>query len=199
MKRYLSFSAALAALLMAAFVTACGGGPSSIVSPREAIISPTQSDEGYEGTAVPTAEADKEEETVAPTPAPQTDEAAKTPAPIPEETDVESPSDAEQAVELAREDLAQRLDLAPKGIGVVSVEAVEWSDTSLGCPQPGMAYAQVITPGFRVVLAVKRQMYKYHTHAGRFVILCPEQGLDVAPLMPVAPHGIPGKPRVPGD
>jgi hypothetical protein len=125
-----------------------------------------------------------------------------TPAPTPAATEVEPPANkAEQAILLAREDLARRLGLAPKAIRLVSVKAVEWSDASLGCPQPGMMYAQVITPGFRVVLEVKRQKYEYHTDAGRFVVLCGANGLsiDPVPLMPVAPHGIPGKPRMPAD
>jgi hypothetical protein len=119
----------------------------------------------------------------------------------PAATEVEPPAKAEQAIRLAREDLAQRLSLAPEAIRLVSVEAVEWSDASLGCPQPGTMYAQVITPGFCVVLEAKRQKYEYHADAGRFVVLCGGEGLpiDPVPLMPVAPHGIPGKPRRPAD
>jgi len=124
-----------------------------------------------------------------------------TPVPTPAATEVEPPARAEQVIQLAQKDLARRLGLAPKAIRLVSVEAVEWSDASLGCPQPGMMYAQVITPGFRVVLEAKRQKYQYHTDVGRFVVLCRGEGLptDPVPLMPVAPHGIPGKPRMPAD
>lgn len=34
------------------------------------------------------------------------------------------------------------------GPAVLPFDPVEWSDTSLGCPMPGLVYAQVITPGF---------------------------------------------------
>jgi hypothetical protein len=124
-----------------------------------------------------------------------------TPVPTPAAIEVEPPAEAEQAIRLAREDLARRLGLAPKAIRLVSVEAMEWRDTSLGCPQPGMMYAQVITPGFRVVLEAKGQKYQYHTDAGRFVVLCRGEGLPIepVPLMPVAPHGMPGKPRRPSN
>ncbi len=199
MKRYPFLSVALTALLMAALVAACGEGPASIVSPDQATASPTQGDEERERTAVPTAESEKEKETVAPTPAPPTNEATTNPAPTPEETEVESPSKAEHVVQLAREDLAQRLSLAPEAIALVSVKAVDWPDTSLGCPEPGMGYAQVITQGFRVVLAAGRQRYEYHADTARLVVLCGEDELHIVPLMPVAPHGIPGKPRVPSD
>ncbi len=82
------------------------------------------------------------------------------------------PPEAQEVVRLAKEDLAQRLSVAVDQIQLVSVEAVDWSDTSLGCPQPGMMYAQVITPGFRVILEAGGQRYEYHTDTGRFVVLC---------------------------
>jgi hypothetical protein len=41
-----------------------------------------------------------------------------------------------------------------KEVVVISVEVVDFSDSSLGCPQPGMAYLQVITPGHKVVAEV---------------------------------------------
>jgi len=95
-----------------------------------------------------------------------------TPESIPGATEVEPPAGAQDVVRLALEDLAQKLGLAPEAIRLVSVEAVEWSDTSLGCPQPGMMYAQVITPGFLVVLEANGKQYAYHTDADRFVVLC---------------------------
>jgi len=92
--------------------------------------------------------------------------------PTPQATEVKLPAKAEHVVQLARQDLAQKLGLATDAIQLVSVEMVEWSDTSLGCPQPGMMYAQVITPGFRVILAAKDRTYEYHTDVERFAVLC---------------------------
>lgn len=94
--------------------------------------------------------------------------------PVSEASDIETPAGAEEVVRLAREDLAQKLDLAAETIRLVSCEAVEWRDASLGCPQPGMMYAQVITPGFRVVLEAERKRYEYHTDRSRIVVLCGE-------------------------
>jgi hypothetical protein len=56
------------------------------------------------------------------------------------------------------------------------VEAVDWSDTSLGCPEPGMAYAQVITPGYLIVLGAAGQTYEYHTDEHSSVVLCRGDG-----------------------
>jgi hypothetical protein len=69
-------------------------------------------------------------------------------------------------------DLAQRIGVDAAAITVVSAEAVEWSDGSLGCPQPGMAYLQVITPGYRLVLAANGQQYNYHAAVEGEFFLC---------------------------
>jgi len=78
-------------------------------------------------------------------------------------------------IERAREDLAQRLGVSVEEIEVQAVEAVEWPDASLGCPQPGMMYAQVITPGYRILLQVGGKTYEYHSDRKR-VILCQPKG-----------------------
>lgn len=82
------------------------------------------------------------------------------------------PSDTKTPVELTITDLATRLGVPEAAIEVRRVEPVEWSDASLGCPQPGRMYAQVITPGFRIMLEVEGQEYEYHTDTGNHLILC---------------------------
>ena len=66
-------------------------------------------------------------------------------------------------IERATADLAQVSEAAADEITVVSTEEVEWSDSSLGCPQPDEMYAQVITPGYRIVLASGGNTYDYHS------------------------------------
>lgn len=59
---------------------------------------------------------------------------------------------------------------------VVTGEAVEWSDGSLGCPEMGVLYTQVITPGYHVVISVDGVEYDYRaTDAGQ-VRLCKAPG-----------------------
>ena len=74
--------------------------------------------------------------------------------------------------ELAVADLAGQLGIAAEAITVRSVEAVEWSDASLGCPEPGMMYAQVITPGYRIVLEANGQSYEYHAGRKGTIVRC---------------------------
>lgn len=91
---------------------------------------------------------------------------------------------AEGILVAARSDLALRLGVAEDEIVVVVLEEVQWPDGSLGCPQPGMMYVQVITPGFLVVLQADGEKYEYHTDlAGRFV-LCEEVPMADKPAVP---------------
>jgi hypothetical protein len=86
----------------------------------------------------------------------------------------DTPSESEGVVALARQDLAERLDLPLEQIRVASIESVRWPDASLGCPQPGMAYGQVVTPGYRIVLEAGGQQYSYHSGGGNLE-LCEAQ------------------------
>jgi hypothetical protein len=110
---------------------------------------------------------------------------APTPTPgSPAEGAVPVPAEAAQAVQAAQADLAQRLGVEKGAIKVLSVEPVEWPDASLGCPQPGMVYAQVITPGFRVLLEAEGKTYAYHTDGGQNAVLCEKESTMDVPKAP---------------
>ncbi|MFL5805099.1 MAG: hypothetical protein ACJ8CR_25565 [Roseiflexaceae bacterium] len=74
--------------------------------------------------------------------------------------------------DLARQDLAQQLGIKAEDITVASVEEVEWRNSSLGCPQPGMNYLQVITPGYRITLEAQGRRYEYHADRSSRVVRC---------------------------
>lgn len=76
------------------------------------------------------------------------------------------------AVTIAKQHLAAKLDCAPDELDLIDAEAVEWNDSALGCPQPGMMYMQVITPGYRIVLAHDGKQYTLHTDRGTRAVLC---------------------------
>ncbi len=60
------------------------------------------------------------------------------------------------------QDLAGHLGIDASTIQLVSHASVYWPDTSLGCPQPGRMYAQVLTPGRHILLEVAGVQYSYH-------------------------------------
>lgn len=83
------------------------------------------------------------------------------------------PPEAAEAVAAARDDLQTRLGLSDgSAIVVQSVEAVDWPDSSLGCPAPGKMYAQAIKPGFLIILTLDGSEYEYHTNEDTHVVLC---------------------------
>jgi len=65
-------------------------------------------------------------------------------------------------IDKARQDLSTRASVSPGDIAVRSIQEVQWRDGSLGCPQPGMNYIMVITPGYLIMLEAKGQAYEYH-------------------------------------
>lgn len=86
----------------------------------------------------------------------------------------------EQAV---RSDLADRLDVDISLVETQSVREVEWPSAALGCPEPGSAYAQVVTAGYEFTLRAAGETYSYHTDQdGRFV-LCTDDGRPALPLI----------------
>ena len=66
-------------------------------------------------------------------------------------------------VALARVHLSGRLAMSTDAIDTVSVESVTWPDACLGIPSTGMSCAAVLTPGYRIRLAVGEAVYEYHT------------------------------------
>jgi hypothetical protein len=158
-------------------LAACARAPRATATPTSAAL-PTA---WPSATASPTPHRDSEEKDKMPS--------ATAPRPHPPELD--------RLVSLAVEDLAGRLDVEADQIELLAAEAVEWPDTSLGCPQPGMMYAQVITPGYRLILATGEKQYRYHTDRRERVVLCqtgsqssapsPKDVKDSAPWRPVDP------------
>jgi hypothetical protein len=72
------------------------------------------------------------------------------------------PQPTSESVQFAMADLGRRLGMDPSAITLLAVEDVTWSDSSLGCPESGMAYMQVLTPGQRIQLGADGQVYEYH-------------------------------------
>jgi hypothetical protein len=84
------------------------------------------------------------------------------PTPTPE---VFNPLPPEQrAFEASREALAHRLGLDPLTIRLVETVAVDWPDACLGLPGTGESCAQVVTPGFRVIVETGGESYEFRTN-----------------------------------
>jgi hypothetical protein len=73
------------------------------------------------------------------------------------------PEEVTPAQKTAIEALSRNLGLAADEVKVVSVEAVEWPDACLGITQEDISCAQVVTPGYKIVLEANGKQVEYHT------------------------------------
>lgn len=75
---------------------------------------------------------------------------------------------------VARAVLAKALGIAPGEIKVVSRSATEWPDSCLGAPAEGQVCAEVITPGYAIVLEAQGAQYEVRTDlTGEIAVLAP--------------------------
>ncbi|MGH2537211.1 MAG: hypothetical protein ACRDHL_07435 [Candidatus Promineifilaceae bacterium] len=93
-----------------------------------------------------------------------------------------SPDSEARMTAIASQDLSARTGVDVSEISLVSAEAKEWPTSSLGCPDVNKMYAQVVTPGFALVLEADGEQYKYHTDTEDHVVLC----VDGHPAAPAA-------------
>ena len=73
----------------------------------------------------------------------------------------------EDAVRRARVDLAARLGVTEDEIKEDSVADADFSDTSFGAGEAGEMSAQMITPGWRIRLRARGDVYEYRGNRNR--------------------------------
>lgn len=76
---------------------------------------------------------------------------------------VASEADDATASTAAIRALATRLGVEPEAIDLLSNEPTEWPDSCLGVEQADILCAQVITPGYKVLMENSGTQYEYHT------------------------------------
>ncbi|NJN16769.1 MAG: hypothetical protein HC822_11105 [Oscillochloris sp.] len=85
-------------------------------------------------------------------------------------------------VDQARADLAARLSIAADQIETIEAQAVIWPDGSIGCPEPGVNYMQVLTEGAFISLRASGTIYNYHSGRGREPFYCASSGGAPTPM-----------------
>jgi hypothetical protein len=141
---------ALLAALTAFILASCT--PTEDAIPTEPLTSPPQESISTPRTDYP----------------PQGDKATMTPI-----STTPAASDLQNLIEKAKGDLAQRLSIPENEIILLKATDVVWPNSSLGCPQKGMVYAEVLTPGYLIILSVENQEFEYHASRGTELIYCP--------------------------
>ena len=117
-----------------------------------------------------------------PTPGTEPSVGAVTPAATAEDqwSEPTPPPGTEVLVAKAKEMLTQMPGIEGAGddISLVTVETMQWRDSSLGCPREGMEYRQAITPGYLILLQAGDKQYEFHTDTRTAVVLCLIDGED---------------------
>ena len=166
-KRYLSMARLCLSVMFLLFMYFLSAGCAPVAAPVESPV-PGESDH-MEITPTPTLDLGNKRELFLPTNTPRTVGSQSPTIPTVETT---RPSILAAPDQQAIADLAARLRIAPEAIAVARMVEVDWPDGSVGCPQPGMRYKQVLTNGTFIQLQVGDQLYNYHSGAGRPAFLC---------------------------
>ena len=69
-------------------------------------------------------------------------------------------------------DAAKRFHVAESAVVLARAEQLTWSDGSLGCPEPGRMYTQMLVAGFRVVAITSAGELTYHTDSRGYAVSC---------------------------
>lgn len=96
------------------------------------------------------------------------------PEPTPQPVDL---TEVGQQVVAAMVHVTDELDIELASVTIVKVEHKLWPDASLGIPEPGVAYVQVLTPGCIMQMQAGARTFTVHTGPGPTAKL---QGIPVA-------------------
>ena len=98
----------------------------------------------------------------------QPEQPASAPAP-------EIPAEYQDIANQAASLVASTLHVPVDEVTVLSVQQVTWADASLGCPEPGNMYAQVLTPGYLVTTQVNGNTQQVHMNDKGKGLVCPPE------------------------
>lgn len=86
-----------------------------------------------------------------------------------------SGADENAATAAAVSAAAAHLGVRVSDVTVVASERHDWSDAGLGCGEPGQMYAQVVTPGYAIIVRAAGHELEYHTDSRGQAVLCADR------------------------
>jgi hypothetical protein len=87
---------------------------------------------------------------------------------------------AVELVALAQRRLANQFDILERRVKPIEITPYQWTDTSLGCPDPNQTYVDQVIKGYRLVMQVGEALYAFHTDSEK-IVPCP-LGREVLPI-----------------
>lgn len=118
-----------------------------------------------------------------------------TPTPTPTSTPTQTPTPTVTATLIPGDELAVRATInhlasmlaIPAGeIQLVSQETATWADATLGCGPNDVFGAQVLVPGYRIILEARGRQYEYHTDLEGRVVWCQATPTPTPTMTPTA-------------
>ena len=82
--------------------------------------------------------------------------------------DMPAPEGQPGIVAQCKADLARRLTVQPDDVQLLLSQPVTWPDSALGLPEMDKGYAEMLTPGWKIVLASRGMNYLYTASAETF-------------------------------
>ncbi len=93
-------------------------------------------------------------------------------------------------IEMARQDLATRLDLPVRRVFLETALPVEWADNGLGCRLRDQEFEPTAVPGYQIIFRVGRETYFYHSNY-RQAFYCPAEAVEAPEAAPEIVTGTP--------
>jgi hypothetical protein len=92
---------------------------------------------------------------------------------------------------IAKQAIARDTGIDADDVVIIDIEAVDYRDSSLGCPQTGMTYLQVITPGYRVQARADNRKFDVRIAGNRAIVCDPNrtQSREIR-IVPPAPEKV---------
>jgi hypothetical protein len=168
-------------LLLVLLVSACGSETSGSEQPVDAAQQPAATT--TEATEATPGDTDAAEKRATATTTDESTAAEDAPESTPAEEEEAMSEIPAEIRERAQSALAAYLEVEPETLTLTGGAAVEWPDSSLGCPQPGEAYMQVIMEGYQLVFtdATGSEYAVNTTQSGDPLIVCEEDERVVLP------------------
>jgi hypothetical protein len=82
------------------------------------------------------------------------------------------PAELASLITAIARDLNRQTDTPMDEIIYLAAEPMTWPNTGLGCPDPDLAYAEVIVEGYLITMAVGERTFDYHTDTGANYVFC---------------------------
>lgn len=76
----------------------------------------------------------------------------------------------QEAIDLAIEAVNLQTPVDKDTVNNLKIRAVQWPDSSLGCPSPDQQYMQVVVPGYQINFSADGKDYSVSTGNGRAVV-----------------------------